>query len=475
LGLTAAEMKVRKNDMSAASEGVTKMRQSLEIQQGEEAARRDWCQDEIITSEKQLDNLARDKKDHEEKIALMKERMDRLKEEIKQLRYNQEDADIETQKAANDRKKECTSYQKTVMHQIASKDLIKQAMKVLESFYGKLNKKASLIRQKVAVKKDFSEAVTQMRLVGDTLFSPNQELSFNAARDQELPGALQGGALLQNQAKAKAGAHRDGKAPTGQVAAILSKARQEQTDAEALIKAGEAELHIGSPAKAMLQNGQPEEEEEPSRVRAPPPPGFAAGGYKKNAGSGGVLTMMENLIEDTQAMIDEAVAGETESMKGYEAYVKSQNDATKMRNENIIDRQAEVGKLEQFTQEEKIALKETINVRNEVRQYNIDLYGVEGCQFLLKNYEVRYVEREEEINSLKEAEAVLGAGGGDPKMAAATGKNDPSKEQAMEYTPTENGLEAEGDVEHQGKAPDHEKAVIHMAGGTQGVDTGPAR
>merc|ERR1719247_1093002 len=184
------------------------------------------------------------------------------------------------------------------------------------------------------------------------------------------------------------------------------------------------------------------------------------------------MTMMENLIEDTQAMIDEAVAGETESMKGYEAYVKSQNDATKMRNENIIDRQTEVGKLEQFTQEEKIALQETINVRNEVRQYNIDLYGVEGCQFLLKNYEVRYIEREEEINSLKEAEDILGAGGGDPKMAAATGKNDPSKEKNMEYTPTEDGLEAEGDVVHGDKVPDHEKAVIHMAGGTQSVDTG---
>merc|ERR1719460_2447698 len=153
-------------------------------------------------------------------------------------------------------------------------------------------------------------------------------------------------------------------------------------------------------------------------------------------------------------MIDEAVEGETQSMTSYEAYVKSQNDATKLRNENIVDRQTEVGKLEQFTQKEKIALQETINVRNEVRQYNIDLYGVEGCQFLLKNYEVRYIEREEEINSLKEAEAILGAGGGDPKMAAATGKNDPTTKQQMEFTPTENGLEAEGEVPHGNKSPE---------------------
>eukprot|EP00746_Dinoflagellata_sp_MGD_P163182 gnl/MRDRNA2_/MRDRNA2_91086_c0_seq1.p1 gnl/MRDRNA2_/MRDRNA2_91086_c0~~gnl/MRDRNA2_/MRDRNA2_91086_c0_seq1.p1 ORF type:complete len:1000 (-),score=329.71 gnl/MRDRNA2_/MRDRNA2_91086_c0_seq1:52-3051(-) len=472
LGLTAAEMKTRKNDMAAASEGVTKMRQSLELQQGEEAARRDWCQDEIIASEKQLDNLARDKKDHEEKIQLMAERMARLRNEIKQLRYEQEDADIETQKAANDRKKECSAYQKTVMHQIASKDLLGMAMKVLESFYGKLNKKASLIRQKSSVKKDFTEAMATMRIMGDTLFNRDAALSFDATRNEELKYGTTG-SLLQGNAKSgarhDAKAHRDAKHPTGNVAAILGRARQEQTDAEAEIRAAEAELHIASPAKAMLQGGQ--EEEPPSRVRAPPPPGFGGAVQAKNSASGGVMTMMENIMEDTQAMIDEAVAGETEAMKGYEAFVAQANAATKLRNENIVDRQTEVGKLEQFTQEEKAALSETINVRNEVRQYNIDLYGVEGCQFLLKNYEVRYVEREEEINSLKEAEAILGAGGGDPKMAAVTGKNDPTKDAPIEYTPTEDGVEAEGEVPHGDKAPEDERAVIHMAGGTQVADT----
>merc|ERR1719324_318679 len=145
-------------------------------------------------------------------------------------------------------------------------------------------------------------------------------------------------------------------------------------------------------------------------------------------------------------MIEEAVVGETEDMKGYEAFVKAANDATKERQQAIVDRQLEHGKLEEFTLEEKIALNETIKVRGEVRQYNIDLYGVEGCQFLLKNYEVRFISRKEEIDSLKEAEAILGAGGGDPKMAAATGAKDPSEGGQMEYTPTADGVEAEGDL-----------------------------
>eukprot|EP00746_Dinoflagellata_sp_MGD_P163901 gnl/MRDRNA2_/MRDRNA2_92205_c0_seq1.p1 gnl/MRDRNA2_/MRDRNA2_92205_c0~~gnl/MRDRNA2_/MRDRNA2_92205_c0_seq1.p1 ORF type:complete len:212 (-),score=70.51 gnl/MRDRNA2_/MRDRNA2_92205_c0_seq1:1-576(-) len=132
------------------------------------------------------------------------------------------------------------------------------------------------------------------------------------------------------------------------------------------------------------------------------------------------MTMLENLQEDAQAMVDEAVKDETESLKAYEVVVAEANTATEIRQEGITNRRVEVGKLEEFTQESKIALSEVNHLRATLRQHDIDLYGVEGCQFLLKNYEVRYVEREEEINSLKEAEAVLGVGGGDPKMAAAT-------------------------------------------------------
>merc|ERR1719515_463747 len=47
-----------------------------------------------------------------------------------------------------------------------------------------------------------------------------------------------------------------------------------------------------------------------------------------------------------------------------------------------------------------------------LRQYDIDLYGVQGCQFMLKNYAVRYVARLEEINALKVAKIVLTSGGG---------------------------------------------------------------
>jgi len=386
------------------------------------------------------------------------------------MQYDQEDADIETQKAANDRKKECTGFQRTVMNHKKSKELLQMAMTILESVYEKLGKKASLIRQTAALKKGFMATADSLKTVGDVLFNGGAAatLSFNDMRDHMLTNGPSNGAFLQTQ-KPTGKALLQTEKPTGKIAEMLNKAKADQDDAEAMIKAGMAAAQAASQQpvqKAMLQAA----EEPASRVKAPPPPGFS-GSAKKNAQSGGTMTMIENIMEDTQAMIEESVKGETSAMTAYETYVKAANDATNLRNQGITERRAEIGKLEQFTAEEKASLQETLNVRREVRQYNIDLYGVEGCQFLLKNYEVRYIERDEEITSLKEAEAVLGAGGGDPKMAAATGKNDPTAEEKMEYTPTEDGLEAEGEVDHHGKDPDDERAIIHMAGGTQEVDT----
>merc|ERR1719502_2589323 len=106
---------------------------------------------------------------------------------------------------------------------------------------------------------------------------------------------------------------------------------------------------------------------------------------------------------------------------------------TKQRSKAITNRRLEIGKLEEFTVEEKIRLNETTHEVARLRQYDIDLYGVEGCDYLLKNYETRYIERKEEIDSLKEAEAILGAGGGDPKMAQVTGKNSPHAEDKIDF------------------------------------------
>lgn len=405
VGLTASQVRLRGNAMADAATGVTKMKENLQLQQGEESARKNWCQDEIIATEKALDNTNRKKLDQEENIQLIKERIARLQYEIKQLRYDQQDADIEFAKVSIDRKEECTAYQKTVLDQDTTKKLLGMAQGVLQKFYKK--KRASLIRQKVRVdqKFDAQKSMKAMRVIAGSLYGGSDDtLSFDAARKQELSG-------------------------------------------------------YGEMAMVQSQNGN-----------APPPPGFKS--YKNNAAKGGLIVMIEGLIEDADAMTKEAAKDETGSMENYEAYVAEANKITRKRQEAIINRQLEVGKLEEFKLEEMIRLNETIATKAHLRQTDIDLHGIEGCDYLLANYATRFVERKEEIDQLSQAEAILGKGGGDAELTAAGRADGDSLAKKAEegkgagdsdFTPVEGGVLVHSDAHVSADVPG-EEAISKMSG-----------
>merc|ERR1712151_258958 len=55
----------------------------------------------------------------------------------------------------------------------------------------------------------------------------------------------------------------------------------------------------------------------------PPPAGFES--YKKNQASGGVMGMMQQIIDDAKAMEAEAIRSEEDAQKAYEGLVKETN------------------------------------------------------------------------------------------------------------------------------------------------------
>merc|ERR1711957_248774 len=55
----------------------------------------------------------------------------------------------------------------------------------------------------------------------------------------------------------------------------------------------------------------------------PPPPGFKE--YKKNESSGGVMGMIQQIINDAKAMEAEAIRAEEDAQKAYEDFVKETN------------------------------------------------------------------------------------------------------------------------------------------------------
>merc|ERR1719463_501955 len=76
---------------------------------------------------------------------------------------------------------------------------------------------------------------------------------------------------------------------------------------------------------ALIQTSQP--------AGPPPPPGFE--GYKKNAASGGVMGMLQQIINDAKAMEAETIRAEEDAQKAYEDFVKDTNNSIEEKSKDI--------------------------------------------------------------------------------------------------------------------------------------------
>jgi len=135
----------------------------------------------------------------------------------------------------------------------------------------------------------------------------------------------------------------------------------------------------------------------------PPPPGFEE--YKKNAASGGVMKMIEEIINDAKAMEAEAIRSEEDAQKAYEDFVKETNASIEAKSKEIVNKSEEKAKAESDLVETKEAKEAVMLELEQLSNYNAELH--QSCDFILKNFDIRQTARDEEIEALKQAKAIL--------------------------------------------------------------------
>merc|ERR1719181_2256231 len=142
---------------------------------------------------------------------------------------------------------------------------------------------------------------------------------------------------------------------------------------------------------ALVQDGQA------------PPPGFNE--YKKNENAGGVMGMIQTIINDAKTMEAEVIRAEVDAQKAYEDFVKDSNASVQEKTKTQVNKVEERAKAEedlnQATQDKENALLELEQLSN----YNGELHS--SCDFIMKNFEIRQTARDEEIQALKQAKAIL--------------------------------------------------------------------
>merc|ERR1719188_1554766 len=132
----------------------------------------------------------------------------------------------------------------------------------------------------------------------------------------------------------------------------------------------------------------------------PPPTGFAP--YKNNAASGGVMSMMQQIINDAKAMEQETIRDEEDAQKAYEDLVKDTNGSIKAKTNLVVDKSDTKALKESELAEEKHPARESAVLELEqLANYKAQLH--QGCDFIMDNFDLRQKHRDEEVEALRQA------------------------------------------------------------------------
>merc|ERR1719413_234396 len=118
-----------------------------------------------------------------------------------------------------------------------------------------------------------------------------------------------------------------------------------------------------APAASLVQKQEP--------VGPPPPAGFEA--YKNNAASGGVVSMIQQIISDAKAMEADAIRSEEDAQKAYEDFVKETNNSIEAKSKDIINKSETKAKAETDLVEAKEAKEGVLLELEQLSNYNAEL------------------------------------------------------------------------------------------------------
>jgi chromosome segregation ATPase len=135
----------------------------------------------------------------------------------------------------------------------------------------------------------------------------------------------------------------------------------------------------------------------------PRPEGFAP--LRKNAGAGGVLSMIETVMNDVKKAEAELLTAENDSQRAYEEFVRDSNTSIEQKTRSIQKKTATQARKKEEKINKETASKDAQAELDELATEAADLH--KECDFTLKNFDIRQQARNEEINALRQAKSIL--------------------------------------------------------------------
>merc|ERR1719261_447230 len=115
--------------------------------------------------------------------------------------------------------------------------------------------------------------------------------------------------------------------------------------------------------------------------------------------------MIKQIIQDAKAMEAESIRDEEEAQKAYEDFVTGTNASIEAASKAIVEKSEEKAKAETELNDAELALEDIVLELEQLGNEKLELH--QTCDFVMKNFEVRQTGRDEEIEALKQAKAIL--------------------------------------------------------------------
>jgi chromosome segregation ATPase len=162
-------------------------------------------------------------------------------------------------------------------------------------------------------------------------------------------------------------------------------------------------LRVFYEKKQALLQARGREDPVPGADAPPPPPGFKQ--YKKKEGGNKVVSMIEDIIAESQRLENEAIQAENDAQAAYEDFVKKTNNEVAALQQEISDKSDTRASAKSELIQAEQDLKETNGELMSLSEYSAEIHG--DCDFLLANFEIRQDARADEIQGLREAKDIF--------------------------------------------------------------------
>merc|ERR1712238_512814 len=117
------------------------------------------------------------------------------------------------------------------------------------------------------------------------------------------------------------------------------------------------------------------------------------------------MSLIQQIITDAKAMEKEAIRAEEDATRAYEGFVMETNASIETKARAIVTKSAARGKAEAELVATKKARATVVEELEQLSNYNAQLH--ESCDYTLKNFDLRQTARDEEVEALQQAKAIL--------------------------------------------------------------------